>query len=191
MTQKSKIAVTGGIGSGKTTALRLLEKLGYPVFSCDAISHRLWTEEAYRKTLLDAFPSCTTGGELDKQKLSALVFSDDNARKKLESLSQPRIMRELLAEMERYPVGFAEVPLLFEGGYEGLFDGILVVKRNREDRIASVIERDRTSREEVQKRILAQCSDAVREKGGIILMNDGTVEDLEENLKAALRSLGI
>ena len=191
MMQNKKFAVTGGIGSGKSTVLRLLEEMGYPVFSCDDISHKLWTEEAYRKMLSDAFPSCLTGGEIDKQKLSALVFSDENARKKLESLSHPRIMHELLAAMEIFPVSFAEVPLLFEGGYETLFDGVLVVIRKQENRITSVLKRDRTTREEVEKRILAQCSDAERGKGGVVLENNGSVEDLGKNLKVALKSLGL
>lgn len=192
MTQRVKIAVTGGIGSGKTAVKELLAQIGYPVFSCDEISRELWEDGAYRSMLAERFPACTEGGEIDKSKLSALVFSDEGARKELESLSHPLIMRELMARMERFLVSFAEVPLLFEGGYEGLFDGVILVKREEERRIASVIARDGLTEEEVKRRISAQLTDAEREKNGVVVIeNNGSFEELGEKLRQALRSFGI
>ena len=66
MTQSKKIAVTGGIGSGKSYICGLIAKRGYPVFSCDEINRALWSDEAYCKELADRFPACTVGGEIDK-----------------------------------------------------------------------------------------------------------------------------
>lgn len=192
MTQSKKIAVTGGIGSGKTTACRILEGWGFPVLSCDEISRGLWRDEGYLETLADAFPDCTVGGKIDKARLTGLIFSDTAARKRLESLAHPRIMRELMSEMEGLPVCFAEVPLLFEGGYEGLFDAVIVVRRREEARISSVMARDGATEEEVKGRLSAQLSDGEREREGVIVIdNDGSFEDLAIRLRGALQALGL
>lgn len=192
MKQKTKIAVTGGIGSGKTAVLGMLAKMGYPVFSCDEISRALWKEERYLSALAELFPACTEEGKIVKSKLSALVFSEEAERKRLEAFSHPLIMAELLREMEQYPVCFAEVPLLFEGGFQALFDGVIVVVRAREKRIASVVERDNITAEEVKRRIDSQWTDDMREREDVVILpNDGTEADLEENLKIALRTLNL
>lgn len=192
MKQKTKIAVTGGIGSGKTAVLGMLAKMGYPVFSCDEISRALWKEETYLYALAELFPTCTEEGKIVKSKLSALVFSEEAERKRLEAFSHPLIMAELMREMEQYPVCFAEVPLLFEGGFQALFDGVIVVVREREKRIASVVERDNITAEEVKRRIASQWTDDMREREGVVVLpNDGTEADLEENLKIALRTLNL
>lgn len=192
MMQKSKIAVTGGIGSGKSLALSLLFQMGYPVLSCDEISHRLWLQDAYRSELAAAFPSCLTNGSIDKSKLSAHIFADAEARAWLEKLSHPRIMGELLREMEGLPVCFAEVPLLFEGGYEKLFDAVLLITRPQADRIAAIVKRDNTSREEAFSRISAQLTDAEKMREGVVVIeNSGSVDELREKLRLALKSLGL
>lgn len=192
MTQSKRFAVTGGIGSGKTTVCRLLAAWGFPVFSCDEISHALWRDEAYLNTLTAAFPDCAVGGKIDKDLLTGRIFSDETARKRLESLSHPRIMQKLMAETEGLPVSFAEVPLLFEGGYEGLFDGVIVVRRSEEARVASVMARDGATEEEVRRRLLAQLSDREREREGVLFIdNDGSPQELGTRLHDVLRTLGL
>ena len=112
----SKIAVTGGIGSGKSTVCRILQEQGYPVFSCDEINRALWQEKDYLDGLRTRFPSCFTDGKPDKKALSALVFSDRKALERLNAYAHPRIYARLKEQMES--VGrdcFAEVPLLFYG----------------------------------------------------------------------------
>ena len=192
MKQSKKIAVTGGIGSGKTAALSLLAGMGYPVFSCDEISRELWKDETYLKILAEAFPACTEEGKIVKSRLSALIFSDTGERKRLEAIAHPRIMRQLSDEMEKHAVSFAEVPLLFEGGYETLFDGVLLVEREEGERIAAVMQRDGISETEVKRRISAQFSDTERKREGIaVVQNSGSLAELEKNLRLALHSLGL
>lgn len=192
MTRKVKIAVTGGIGSGKSYVMKLLSEMGYPVFSCDEISHELWSEEAYLHALSASFPTCTVGGKIVKEKLSDLIFSDEGERKRLETISHPRIMERLIQKMDEHPISFAEVPLLFEGGYESLFDGVILIERDARERIASVMRRDGICEESVKKRILAQQSDEEREKrGAVVLKNDGTVSDLKEKLPSVLHTFGL
>ncbi len=192
MTQNKKFAVTGGIGSGKTAVCGILKELGYPVFSCDEISRALWEDEAYLEALKALFPTCIKDGKPDKKLISAFVFVDWNARRRLEALSHPRIMEELFAQMNAHAVSFAEVPLLFEGGYEKLFDGVLVVERNEDLRISSVMARDGLSEAEVSRRISAQFSDEERRKKGVIrIENNGSQEELRFIVKKALSLLGL
>lgn len=177
MMQNKKIAVTGGIGSGKSYVCALLREMGYPVFSCDEINRRLWRDQSYRAELAARFPDCVQGGEIGRELLAKKVFSDRTALEKLNAFSHPRIMRALIAEMNRADgVSFAEVPLLFEGGYEPLFDGVIAVRRPAEARIWAVMERDGLSRAQVQARMRKQFPpERLEEKSCLILENEGNV----------------
>ena len=81
---KKRIAITGGIGSGKSLVCKLLVESGEICFSCDEISKKLWLEEEYLLGLSNLFPSACIDGKIDKKLLSALVFSDVSALKKIE-----------------------------------------------------------------------------------------------------------
>ena len=155
---KKKIAITGGIGSGKSSVLRILEEMGYPIFSCDEIYRQIVHMPAYIQKIEQIFPSCVSEGMIDKKALSNLVFGDEKKLALLNEVAHPLIMSQLLKKMDKCveEVIFAEVPLLFEGNYENLFDKVIVVTRNLEERIKSVMERDKISEEEVQKRISSQ-----------------------------------
>ncbi len=185
MKQSRKFAVTGGIGSGKSYVLELIRKRGYPVFSCDEISRGLWREKQYRRELALLFPQCTREGEVDKAALTSLVFSDADALARLDRFSHPRIMEELFARMEREPVAFAEVPLLFEGGYETCFEGVIAVVREEGERIEAVMQRDGLSEEEIRLRMSRQFDPSkLAQKQCDILVNDSHLtERLDRLLK--------
>lgn len=190
MRQNKKFAVTGGIGSGKSTVLGMLRARGFAVFSCDAISDELWGEEAYLRGLSELFPACVREGKPDRRLLAEIVFSDKAALARLDAYSHPRIMEALMSRMTE-PVCFAEVPLLFEGGYETLFDGIIVVTRREEARIAAVSLRDGLGEKAVRARMQAQLSDREREEkaGCFILENDGDLAALEGRLETLLKKI--
>lgn len=185
--KQSKIAVTGGIGSGKSTVLALLEKHGYRTVSCDGIYAQLCTEQPFLAGLARLFPTAVKNGTLDRAALSHIVFSDKEAREKLDSYTHPLIMERLLARMEG--VCFAEVPLLFEGGYERLFDGTIAVLRDKRARIEAVKRRSGLSEEEIALRMDSQFGYERLPEGCRILRNDGTVEDLERALLELLPTL--
>ena len=155
---KKKIAITGGIGSGKSSVLRILGEMGYPIFSCDEIYRDIIHTPTYIQKIEQVFPNCIIDGKIDKKALSALVFTDEEKLAQLNNIAHPFIMSQLLDKMDKCAedVVFAEVPLLFEGNYENLFDKVIVVTRNMDDRIKSVIERDKISEEEVKNRISSQ-----------------------------------
>ncbi len=188
--QSKRYAVTGGIGSGKSAVLGFLKEWGFPVFSCDAISHELWKDESYLSGLEARFPGCVRGGTLDRKALSALVFEDENAYLRLNAYAHPRIMEELLKRTEGM-LSFSEVPLLFEGGFEKMFDGVIAVRREKEVRVAAVMERDGSTRAAVLRRMARQIDPQTLDGRCIVIENDSTREVLREKTKCALKALGI
>jgi dephospho-CoA kinase len=181
MKQNKKIAVTGGIGSGKTLFCNILKSLGYEVFSCDDIYADLLQEEAYLSLLIKNFPECFPDGKFNKKILSERIFKNREDKKTLESLAHPLILQRLLKKMEDKETVFAEVPLLFEGGYEELFDCVIALVRNKEDRIEAVKKRSRLTEAEILNRMENQIDPALLfDKNCIIVENNGTVEELKE-----------
>lgn len=190
MTPSKKIAVTGGIGSGKSAFCEILKQKGVPVYSCDQIYAELLGDGEYLSALAQAFPECFTDGVFNKRLLAERIFSDDNAREKLNRLAHPRIMAELMRRMEGHELAFAEVPLLFEGGYDNLFDKIIVVKRGKEARITALSERDGLSREQILSRMNAQCGEEIYEKKNVtVVENDGSKEELTALAEALLNTI--
>ena len=171
----NKIAVTGGIGSGKSAVCRILKERGYPVFSCDEINRTLLSEKSYLDGLCALFPACVKDGKLNKAALSALVFSDKEALKTLNAYAHPRIAERLRRDMEgAEKTCFAEVPLLFESGMTKRFDGAIVVLRNKEERIRAVVTRDGLTAEQAEARMKQQFDyDGPLPDGCLAIENDG------------------
>ena len=190
--KQSKIAITGGLGSGKTAVSDIIRELGFPVFSCDEINRKLWVDPSYLSLLQQTFPDCLTHGNPDRKKISARVFSDNNALKQLNDIAHPRIMQNLLREMEQHPISFGEVPLLYENGYASLFDYIIAVRREKESRIRSVVLRDGATRAEALAR-MAQQLDPVQlvKMNCIIIDNNGSLEHLKCSVRNVLCDLNI
>lgn len=186
MRKQKYVAVTGGIGSGKSTLCSMLKSKGYPVFSCDEIYKQVIVSPDFVAKIEKAFPSAVQNGKIDRKTLSEIVFDDEGALATLNALSHPAVMENLKAEMQKSEseVVFAEVPLLFEGNYQKRFDFVLIVEREEDSRISAVVKRDDTTKEAVLKRIASQIdhskiasSDAVFK-----LNNDGDLQGLENRL---------
>ena len=82
-TTKLKIAVTGGIGSGKSFALQYIASLGFPVFSCDEIYKQVILSKEYIEKIQQVFPECVIENQINRKKLAEIVFSNDAQMKQL------------------------------------------------------------------------------------------------------------
>ena len=157
---KLKIAITGGIGSGKSTACEIIKRAGYPVFSCDETYAELFESGVLTEELVKAFGKEILGadGKLSRDNISGIVFKYSEKLKKLNAITHPKIFGRMFskADESKGEVCFFEVPLLFEGGYEKLFDKIIVVMRDENQRIESVMARDNKTREQVVSRLKKQ-----------------------------------
>ena len=187
--QSKKIAITGGIGSGKSAVSQIIQRAGYPVFSCDKIYAELCSDPEYLEKLGKIFPDCVKDGKLLRNTLSEKVFSDKNALETLNALSHPLIMARLETQMEQFPLAFAEVPLLFEGGYEKRFDKVIVVMREMRLRIESVKARDNLTENEILSRIKQQFDYENLPANCLVIENNGTLSDLQESTQKILHKV--
>jgi dephospho-CoA kinase len=127
------LGLTGSIGMGKTTAARMLRRLGVPVHDSDEAVHRLFAPGGAAVAPVGAaFPGVVTGGRVDRQALGARVFSDPPALKRLEGIVHPLVklsQRRFLAgcARRRVPVAVLDIPLLYESGGERRVDAVAVV----------------------------------------------------------------
>lgn len=170
-----RIAITGTIGSGKTEACNYLRTKGYDVFDCDEQNRIILDTRAY-ELLHNDFAECFIDKTLDKTKLAAKIFSNKEDKAKLESILHPIILSELLARKDD-PL-FAEVPLLFECGWEKNFDlSILIVC---DENIAlQRLENRGFSNLEATNRIKNQMSIKEKiKKASIIIYNNGSLDEL-------------
>lgn len=154
-----KIAITGGIGSGKTTVCNIIKDKGYHVFSCDEIYAELLNGGKLTCAIVNEFGDgvLNRSGGIDRKKLADCVFSDNEKLQILNEITHPKIFEEMFARSEKCDgVVFFEVPLLFEGGYQKLFDNVIVVLRDINCRIEHVKLRNKISVVEVAKRIAQQ-----------------------------------
>ncbi|MDE6867915.1 MAG: dephospho-CoA kinase [Clostridia bacterium] len=158
MTQNNlKIAITGGIGSGKSTVSKIIAEQGYSVLSCDEIYKSLLSDGSFLSRLFEEFGNVFDDKNcLDRKKLADIVFCDENKLKRLNDLTHPEIMRKALKQMSGEGAYFCEVPLLFEGGYEKYFDKVIVVLRDKDERVNSVAKRDNIAANEALQRISRQ-----------------------------------
>jgi dephospho-CoA kinase len=187
-------ALTGGIGSGKSTVARILADEGVVVVDADELARRavLPGRPAFLE-IQERWPAVVSvDGSLDRPALGRIVFSDEQARLELNAIVHPRV-RELAEEAFAREqargtswVAF-EIPLLFETGQEARFRPVIVVSCSAELQVARIMARDGLSREAAEARLAAQMplSEKVRQ-ADIVIENDGTTEQLQARTLAAL-----
>lgn len=160
-----RVALTGGIASGKTTVAGMLAAWGSCVLSTDRISREVVRPGAVGwQRVRQAFGPqvCTPAGTLDRARLAALVFGDPDARRRLELLLHPLIMQTVwqrLAVLEvqgRVPVAVVEVPLLFECGLQDRFDCSVLVWTTRARQERWLQDRNGLSATDAERRLQAQ-----------------------------------
>lgn len=198
--KKIKIAITGGIGSGKSQAAKFIKELGFAVFSCDEIYKDIILSSKYITQVKKRIPECVIDNQIDKKILAKIVFADTKRRKDLNNIAHPMIMDELLSAMKNAPTKlvFAEVPLLFEGQYENLFDFVIVIQRDITQRIESVKIRDGMSEEEIVSRMQSQFDYSkikdlkfFENKKFIVIDNNGALTELEKKLISIVNRLNL
>ncbi len=194
-----KIGLTGGIGSGKTTAARRFAVLGARVYHADEVSRHALDpcSDSYGKVIATfGMDIVRDDGEIDRRRLGEIVFADESKRRALNSIIHPYVINELITSAEQDlkndPNGIAvfEVPLLFESGMDAQMDANIVVVCDEETRIRRVMERDQLSREQVAARIRAQMPDEEkRKRADYILENNGPHEHLLQQVDALYATL--
>lgn len=178
------VALTGGIGSGKTTVSQHLAELGAAVIDTDLIAHALTAPGgAAMAAIATAFGpgAIAADGSLDRVAMRRLIFNDARARHRLEAILHPLIrarMDEQLAQVQA-PYAVLAIPLLFETGWTDVADRILVVDLPEPLQVARVMARGDLSAEEVRPILASQARRETRRQGADDLIdNSGILEDL-------------
>jgi dephospho-CoA kinase len=185
------VGLTGGLGAGKSEALRLLGELGAATLSTDAVVHELLAGDELRDEIVARLgPEVAVGGVLDRSKIAERVFGDADARAWLEELLWPRVGERVAvwrAELPGDQVGVVEVPLLFESGMEGVFDSTIAVVADEDAREQRAAERGHAAVAERTGRQLTQQEKA--DKADFTVRNDGSLAELKETLSLVLGKL--
>lgn len=196
--RKIRIAITGGIGSGKSTASQCIRDMGYSVFSCDEIYREIIHAPHYIEKISEQFPTSIVNGKIDREILSQIVFDDPKKRLILNQIAHPLVMQSLVEQMNNCEskLVFAEVPLLFEGNFENCFDQVIVIMRERSDRLLAVQKRDGIPFEAIEKRMQSQFdyqsnegSERLKKCNAHLVENDGSIEKLKLKLKKIISNL--
>ncbi len=193
---KKLIAITGGIGSGKSLLTDYFASLGYAVLSADEIYSDLLKDECFVKGICDAVGvrAVLVNGRymLDRKAVAEKVFGNPAERKKLDDFTHDAIMSEMFSRANDCSgVVFCEVPLLFESGYDKYFDCVIVVFRNENERINSVVSRDNKSAELVKEIIKNQYDYSKLAENGhtIFVENNGTPRFLYEKANEIIEKI--
>ncbi len=168
-----RIALTGGIGSGKSTVASIFQEIGAPVIDSDVISRNIVKPgKPCFKTIINEFGAdlLTNEGILDRCKLRNIIFNDENAKKKLEGILHPVIYQEIKEQISTvdFPYCLIVVPLLIETQAMDHFDRILLVDIPEHLQIKRAVDRDKISSKIVEKIIKTQAS----RKQRLIYAND-------------------
>lgn len=186
---KKIIAVTGIIGSGKSTVLSVLQSIGEYTLSCDEINRELLYNEEYLKGLEILFPKAFTSGKLDKSAIRNAIFHNEEEREKLNSYAHKKIKEKLIEEIEKSPSSrvFVEIPLLNQVDFVDLFDEIWVIKATENVRIERIIKRDNISKEEAISKIKTQNELFDFKQKTIYIYNDTNTQNLAKEIRELIK----
>jgi dephospho-CoA kinase len=190
------IGLTGGMGAGKSTALKALEQLGAAVQSSDAVVHELYEGAQLRDAVVGRWgEQVAPGGVVDRAEVARRAFADEDGRRWLEATIWPLVgerMGKWLAQaraLEPAPRAIVvEVPLLFEAGMEGAYDATIAVVAAEDLREQRAASRGHELTAEREARQLSQEEKAAR--ATYVVANDGSEQELERELSAVLEKLG-
>jgi dephospho-CoA kinase len=189
------VGLTGGLGSGKSEALRALGELGAATLSTDAVVHELLEGEELRDEIVERLgPEVAPEGSLDRSKIAERVFGDEEAREWLQGILWPKVGERMMSWRQEVdalepapPAAVVEVPLLFEAGMEDVFDRTVAVVADEDVRAERAGDRGHAA---VGARAQAQMSqDEKAQRADFVVRNDGTVEELRVTLSRLLGTI--
>jgi dephospho-CoA kinase len=180
-----RVALTGGIATGKSYCLARFAKLGVPVIDADRLARdAVMPGSSGLRAVVERFGAGVLGadGALDRPALGRIVFGDAKARATLEAIIHPEVYRHIREWFANVPVGtgvaIADIPLVFETGHNHDFDAVIVAACDPEEQVRRVMARDNLSAAEARARLAAQwpISEKVRRAHHVIWTDRGFAE---------------
>jgi dephospho-CoA kinase len=198
MEQVTLIGLTGGIAAGKSTVARIFAELGAPVIDADALSREVTAPgTAAFQRIVESFGDgvLDPDGRIDRRALGRLVFSDEEARRRLEDITHPAIIaaaRDRVAALGRqgHRVVLYEAALLVEAGRHRDMDRLVVVAADDEQRVSRLMRRSGLTREEAAARLAAQLPQERKvELADHVIDNSGSLEQTRARVEEVWSSL--
>jgi len=192
------VAITGGIGSGKSSVLSMMEDLGARILDANKLAREAISKgspaylaivERYGSSLLDQ------NKEIDRSALASIAFDSDDERLFIEGAIHPFVRNEinrLAAEFSKMgaKVVAVEIPLLFEVGWEKEFDAVITVVTNEDEGLRRFCKKRNIPTEEAKKRLKAQIPIEIKaKKSDFVINNDGTPEKTRFQVASAFKKL--
>ena len=193
-----RVAVTGGIGTGKSVVLAQLAACGAAVVDADALVHDALRAGAPAVAeIRNRFGEeiITPSGDVDRGRLARIVFEDGQARRDLEAILHPAVYHAIESwmrgrEVEGARVAVAEIPLLYETGHEGDFDCVVVTACDGEEQVRRAMGRSDMSDADARRRIAAQWPLAEKaRRADFVIRTDGTVEETRRQARSVWDAL--
>ncbi len=175
-----RVAITGNIGSGKSTVSRIFNVMGVPVFYADVEARQLYYREDLKQKLSLIFGDVIfdNSNEIDKKQLANIIFNDATKLQIINNIIHPLVFEKYEQWLESHKnelYTLHESAILFENKLEQHYDFIITVTAPAELRIARIIQRDNIDREKVETRMIHQMSEAEKNKrADYIIVNDGS-----------------
>lgn len=194
----TRVALTGGIATGKSHVRMRFESLGVPTIDADLLARDAVAKgTAGLAAVVRRFGAdvCDADGTLNRRKVGAIVFRDPEARRDLEKIVHPYV-REMMdrwfvsLDPERVPFAVADIPLLFEGQREGDFDAVIVTACEPETQLRRLMARDALGEVEARQRIAAQWPlEQKIAKADYVIRTDGTFDETNRQIEAVVSQL--
>lgn len=188
-----KVAITGNIASGKSLTEKYLADKGFKVFDTDLIAHKILEDK--NEEIIGAFKGydIAVDGNISRQKLGTIVFSDADLRTRLETLVYPQLVRELqhiFEENKNESIVFIAIPLLFEAEMAYLFDKTIFIYSDDNIRLERLMQRNNLSRHEAELRMSSQMpQDKKKLLSDYVLENNGSADELYVKLGEIVRKI--
>ncbi len=192
-----RIALTGGIATGKSYVAGRIKEAGVPIVDADVLAREVVAPgtpglAAVRKRF--GPDSVRRDGTMDRVRIAQIVFKDKRARLDLEAIIHPAVQKaidDFFAQLpKRTPFAVADIPLLFETGREKQVDKIIVVACPRDMQLQRLMERNKLSKEDAERRLSAQLPiDEKVKKATFVIRTDGTFESTDQQVAEVIKTL--
>lgn len=184
-----KVAITGGIGSGKSYVCKLLEQRGINVYDCDAAAKRLMRTSAKLKTELISIvgkEAYTAEGNLNKAAIAQFLLQSESNAETIDNIVHPAVADDFLSSGYEW----MECAILYESGFNRLVDKVIVVTAPLDIRISRITSRDKISKEKASNWIERQWSqDEIVRRADFVIVNDG-IQSLDKQIDAVIKEIG-
>jgi len=190
-----KVAITGGIGSGKSTFADYLRAKDFTVIKADILAKELYVtnDELKQKIIAEFGAEVYPDGLFDRIALYKKTFTNEGKVKRLNELVHPIVIEEIITLMKLHQdekIIFVEAALIFEANMEKLFDHVILITADEKVRIERTIKREKISSDEVKQRMKFQIPDELKkEKADFTFYNNGTLGELEQKANLLLQLL--